>query len=458
MRDPFVLLLTLLFSVMAISRPSAGVLAFVFYGIFGPHGWTWGIARTFPHSQMLAIATLGGFLFTKDRGALPRQREVILLALLWGVFFITTGIAFEPIDAVLKLKEMSKILLMVFLSLSLLNDEKKLHLLMRVITLTLGFYGLKGGIFAFRTAGNEVIYGPEDTFLTANNAIGLALAMNLPLLVYMAKIETNVYLKQLYRVMFAFSYPAIICTFSRGAWLGMVVSTGLLVLKSKRKFLVWTAVGLFVISSPAWLSMVASQRMAERYDSLANYEKDESAESRQWNMAFCARVGSLHPIFGAGFNYYSIEAYEAFYPEFLEKYPGKVWSCHSMWLTVWGEHGIVGTVLWMGLLASCFSGLRQIRKLAARDERVRWAVPYADMLQIAFWSFMVSGTFLDVAYFEVYYQLIGAVILLKERVRERLAEPQAQQDEISAIQYDVRRPVYARMTTRGTLVGRGHGV
>ncbi|MGE4093503.1 MAG: hypothetical protein AB7G75_21980, partial [Candidatus Binatia bacterium] len=73
-------------------------------------------------------------------------------------------------------------------------------------------------------------------------------------------------------------------------------------------------------------------------------------------------------------------------------------------------------------------------------------------------SFMVSGTFLDVAYFEVYYQLIGAVILLKERVRERLAEPQAQQDEISAIQYDVRRPVYARMTTRGTLVGRGHGV
>jgi hypothetical protein len=47
-------------------------------------------------------------------------------------------------------------------------------------------------------------------------------------------------------------------------------------------------------------------------------------------------------------------------------------------------------------------------------------VPWADTLRISFVGFAVAGTFLDFAYFDVYYQLVAAVIILKELQRQQL--------------------------------------
>ena len=136
------------------------------------------------------------------------------------------------------LSHVSKILLMVVLSTIIINNKRRLDALVRVIALSLGFYGMKAGFFSIVTGGHFTVFGPERSFLEANNAIGLALAMNVPVLFYTAKLEPDRRLRLLMMTMWALSFPAVVCTFSRGAWLGLAAASTFMVAQSRHKLLV----------------------------------------------------------------------------------------------------------------------------------------------------------------------------------------------------------------------------
>jgi hypothetical protein len=85
-----------------------------------------------------------------------------------------------------------------------------------------------------------------------------------------------------------------------------------------------------------------------------------------------------------------------------------------MWMTTWAELGIPGFVIWISLMLSCLVSLHRLKVRAKTRADTAWIVPYADMIQAAFVGFMVSGTFVDNAYFEFYYFVIAATIILKE--------------------------------------------
>ncbi|MGB0909712.1 MAG: O-antigen ligase family protein, partial [Nitrospirales bacterium] len=162
---------------------------------------------------------------------------------------------------------------------------------------------------------------------------------------------------------------------------------------------------------------ILPERVQVRLDELVNYEEEGSAVSRFWNWEMCKRVGLANPLTGEGFDFYGPQVYPKYYPEFIEKYGyGTVWSCHNMWLTVWAEHGILAFLLWISLLLSCFLSLRKVHRFSRRVDGLQWMGYYASMMEVSFIVFMIVGTFLDVAYFDVYYQFIAVVILLKEHM------------------------------------------
>lgn len=402
-------------SLLALGRPVLGILLFICLSLAGPQSMTWGIARTLPLGQLAALGTIGGYVFWSETKRFPRQRELLLLLALWGIFGLSTLFAMYPDKAVERLIYVSKIFLMVCLSMSLINTDRRLHLLVRVIALSLGFYGLKSGIFVVSSGGNFMVWGPERTFLEANNAIGLALAMNVPLLFYLLKIETHPWLRRLIITMLVFSYPAVIGTFSRGAWIGLATATALIFLKIRYKAAVVVTLGI----AGLLLLPTLPERVEKRYDDLVNYQEDRSVQSRLWSMEFCSRVGLANPLVGAGFDFNSLEAYAIYFPEFLERWPGKIWACHSTWLTVFGEHGFSGIVLFGILLGSCFLSLKRIRTYASGQFEATWILPYVEMLKATLIVYMTVGTFYDAAYFDLYYQLIAIVVIIKERVRFR---------------------------------------
>ena len=166
-----------------------------------------------------------------------------------------------------------------------------------------------------------------------------------------------------------------------------------------------------------WQSFIVSNRVAARWGDLKNYEEDSSAQSRFWSWEFCKRVGLGRPL-GGGFNLYSIAAYRRFYPEFLERWPGKVWVCHSMWMEFLAEHGILGFLLGTGLIVSCLLSARRLSRQAQRQRTDRRVGDLAPMLGVAFVGFAIGGTFLDVAYHELFYQLIAMVIIAKSLWRQ----------------------------------------
>jgi len=428
MRDIALVILVLGSAAVAIRRPMYGMLLFVAFGIVNPQGFTWGFGRSFPIAMIMAMATVLGYVISPESKRFPRQREVWMLLGLWLLFVVSTVVAYIPhrgwmSDAALtQLIHVSKIFVMIFLSMSLLNSPERVQMLMKVVALSIGLLSVKGGIFAIITGGSELVWGPEGSFLYANNAIGLAMAMNVPLLYYLIQLERKPWLRKVMWIMLGLSVPAIVCTFSRGAWLGLMAAVGLILLKSKYKVVIGVGGAIMVFATIAFIPFLTTldlvpERVQSRFDDLVNYEEEGSAVSRFWNWEACKRVGFANPLTGEGFDYYGRHIYEKYFPEFIVQYGyDKVWSCHSMWLTVLAEHGILAFLLWIALLISCFLSLRKIHRFSKRIESLQWMGYYASMVEISFVVYMIVGTFLDVAYFDVFYQFIVVVILLKEHM------------------------------------------
>ena len=323
-----------------------------------------------------------------------------------------------PDHAVRRLTYISKILLMVFLTMSLMKDRSRLEMLLRVIALSIGFVGIKGALFVLATGGENMVWGPEGSFLEANNSIGLALVMNVPLLYYLSKVETRPWLRKIIIVMLWGSFPAIICTYSRGAWLGLVMVTGLLFLRIKHKFLVFSAVGLIALIGAGTLSQFLPQRLSTRYEQLENYKEESSAESRFWSWEFCKRIAFDRPLTGGGFNFPTWRLYRQYFPEFAARWGEyKTWSCHSSWFTMFCEHGFPGIIIWLSLLLSCFMSLRSLRAYGKLNPEYSWIVPFADAIQAALAAYIVVGTFIDANYFDMFYYVVAMVVIAKEIVR-----------------------------------------
>lgn len=418
MRDILLIAIVLGFASIALVRPFVGILLFTWLAFFYPQSYTWGFGRTFPFSQIVAIATIMGYLSSGETKRFPVSRESILLLCLWAIFGFSSLFAIYPDQALDKLIYVSKILLMVFLTMSLVKDKSRLDMLLTVIALSIGFVGLKGAVFVLATGGENLVLGPEGSFLEANNSIGLALAMNVPLLYYLSRTETRPWLRKVKIAMLWGSFPAIICTYSRGAWLGLVMVTGLLFLRSKHKFLIVSTVGLLALIGAGALSQLLPERLFTRYDQLENYQEEASAESRFWNWEFCKRVALAHPLTGGGFDFPNWRLYRQYYPEFAERWGEyKTWSCHSSWFTMFGEHGFPGIIIWLSLLLSCFASLRSLRAYGKLNPEYSWIVLFSDAIQAALVAYMVVGTFLDANYFDMFYYLVATVVIANEIVR-----------------------------------------
>src|SRR5690606_29718503 len=127
-----------------------------------------GFARGMPFAQIVGLTVLLGVVAGRDplRRPIPMFRETWMLAALWFVFLFTTVFSFYPDEAWPHLGKVSKILLFTFIPLLYFQDRSRLRILFMVLALSLGFYGLKGGIWVFRTGalGSSAVLGPEGTF------------------------------------------------------------------------------------------------------------------------------------------------------------------------------------------------------------------------------------------------------------------------------------------------------
>ncbi len=434
MRDYLVLAIIFASVPVALVSPYYGILVWTWLAYFNPHRYAWGMARDFPVAIVIALPTLVGTIFAaKNRNFLTR--ESLILCALWAWFatttvyvLITPAFAGHAADAQRHLAEVSKILLMTFVTILLVVSREKLRLLVLVIIASFGLRALVGAIFFIATGGQYKIWGPEGTFLADNNDFALGLNMTIPMFVYFARSEPRRWLRVIVNILLVCVVICVIGTYSRGGLIGLAVVTLALMVKSRRK-----AVSVFLVAVGVFcLLMFASLQWKERMGDFLHGDLDESAESRLtvwqagWNLA------RAYPLTGGGFDVYTDPSVIVRYLP-SDRQDTVLHGPHSIYFQILGEQGFVGLALFLLLLAACYVRLRKLRRAAARFQNLSWISPYANMFEISILAFMFNGATLGRAYFDYFFEIVACVVVADLLYRRAFSEVWSQKQSASGV-------------------------
>ncbi len=416
MRD--LLLTAFIFTIapIALYRPWIGVLAYFWLSLMNPHKLSWGFALTMPFAQIIALATLGGLLFTKERKKIPWTPELALMFILGIYFTISTLAAWDPNHAWIRWTEIMKIYLMTFIMTMLIYNKERIRYLLLVAALGIGFYGFKGSLFTLLGGGAGTVRGPPTSFIGSNNEIGLALLMVVPILVFLAREEPHKWLKRLLWGIAGMSALSIIFTYSRGAMLGLAIMLLLLFLKSRAKTL-----ALLVFIPIVWIGYQwAPESIFKRVSKIETYQEDCSSLQRlqAWKAAW--NIAKDNPLTGGGFELeYSPDEQRWLShtdPILLPECKNESRAFHSLYFQVIGHHGFVAAFLYFLMLLLVLIRLYRLRKLANKQAELQWIGNYADGIFLAMIGFMISGAFINVAYFDLMYLYLALAAVLQREV------------------------------------------
>jgi probable O-glycosylation ligase (exosortase A-associated) len=419
MRDIALTLIFFGFLTFVFSRPYVGVYIWIWLGLMNPHRLTYGFAFDFPYSQIAAIVTLVALFSSNESKRIPWTKETVLMLVftLWMLF--TTFFSFYPVLAWEQWDKVWKIMVMIFTALILINTRQKLYWMVWVIVLSLGLYGVKGGVFTILTGGAYSVKGPLGSFIYGNNEMGLALIMTIPLMRYLQLQAKNIWVHQGLIVSMLLTGIAAIGTQSRGALLGMIVMGTFLGMKSRNKGFVLLSI-LVVVGAVA---TIMPQQWHDRMKTIETYEQDASAEGRinAWWTAY--HIAKSH-VTGGGFETFQREAFGIYAPD-----PDDVHDVHSIYFEVLGEHGWIGFTMFMLLAWFTWTTGNRIRRQARGSMETKWAADLASMVQVSMIGYAAAGSFLGLAYFDLYYTLIAAMVICSVLLKEQILNAQAAVDE-----------------------------
>lgn len=412
LRDVFLFLLTFCSLPFIIKRPYLGVLLAAWFGYMNPHRFTWGPAFYFKFVSVIAIVTIVGFFMSNDRAKLHDNSLVILLAvfLLWTTF--TTVIALNPEGAQYEWKRFFNIQILNFLAIYLCYSRDKLILLIKVITLSLAFFSLKGGIFTLATGGEFRVQGPYGSFIGGNTEIGFVSVIILPLLFFLYTQEKNKKLKFAYLISLPLSVIGILGTHSRGAFLAFLVLCFFFWLKSTKK--IFTLIILLSFLPLAFAVM--PHKYFQRMETIETYDQDGSAMGRINAWWFAFNLAKDNPL-GGGFQVFTKPLFWKYAPE-----PENHHDAHSIYFEVLAEQGYPGLCIFLTIFFLAFRRCSQMIKKTRRDPSLKWAFDLSRMLQASFVAYAVGGAFLGLAFFDLPYHLVAMTILLKHCLEEEMIE------------------------------------
>ncbi|HEX2829537.1 MAG TPA: putative O-glycosylation ligase, exosortase A system-associated [Burkholderiales bacterium] len=416
MRDLAITSFLIIGALAALGRPWRGVILWAIVSLMNPHRLTWGFAYDWPWAQWIVATTMIGLLFHWKEAQAKWYAPVILLVVFTVWQSITYPFSFNPELSYEMWTRVLKINFMLLVTIALLHTRKHVHALVWVIVISLGLYGVKGGLFTLATGGHYRVYGPTQTFIEGNNEVALALTMVIPLMYYLSSVATKKYVKWGLRVSMLLCVVSVLGSHSRGALVAIAAMSVLLVWKSEKKL----GVGALVVLGAALILPLMPEQWWERMETIQDYDTDASAQGRINSWWLTVNVAKAH-FFGGGYAMYTRDVFAQFAPNPLD-----IHVAHSIYFSTLGEHGVVGLVLFLAFWAATW----RAAGWAQRDARVRtgpefaWARMLFAMVKVSLIGYLVGGAFLSLAYFDLPYYLMAIVVVTRYSIEKaRQQEP-----------------------------------
>jgi probable O-glycosylation ligase (exosortase A-associated) len=397
--------------------PHLGIYFWAWVSYMNPHRLGYSFIASWPVAEIVGLATMVAWLFSKEPKKLPMHFLIgmIIAYMVW--ISVTTVTSMDPALSYDKWDVTVKILLFTLVTCGLITTKNRLIGLVWVITISIGFYGVKGGLFTIVSGGGNHVWGPVHTFIADNNALALALVMTVPLMRFLQLQSKVFWIRWALGGSIALTIFAIFGTQSRGALLAIIAMLVILVLKSRRKAFVLMA----SVMAMAVALLFMPQSWTDRMMTIQSYQEDGSAQGRLQMWEYAINVANHRPIVGGGFNVFINPIAQRQYLQ-AGITPR---AAHSIFFETLGDHGYVGLGIFLLTLVASFYYAGRLVRLTRRDPSLTWARDLASMMQVSLVGYAVAGTFQNLATFDLYWHLVAIIAITDMLVARALARQTA---------------------------------
>jgi len=360
----------------------------------------------------VGIVTLTVYFATQlavEGNLTARPREVNMVLLIGVAGLLSIPLAIEPVEAWNTFVDfLIKTILIFIVLVNVVRTERRMKLMIYlalVVSIYLSFHVItdyQSGIFKIGAAetNTQRVAGAIGGLFENSNDLALHLVTMVPL-AFMLGIENK---NPLRRIVFwgisLLMIAAVIITFSRGGFIGLIVMALVLVRKLGRrnKSLALGALVLGVVFFLAVAPGAYAGRLATIFDSASDLTGSSSQRTEVLKRSIWVTL--RYPLFGVGLgNFHHKSAQEL--------------GTHNAYTQVSSEMGIAAMVFYIIFLVHPLRKLRMIeREMFERNENSRFYY-FAIGIQASLVGYMVASFFAAVAYQWYIYYLVAYAICMR---------------------------------------------
>ncbi|MFN3960127.1 MAG: putative O-glycosylation ligase, exosortase A system-associated [Parvularculaceae bacterium] len=432
MRDALLLMVIAAGLLAALRYPFTGILVWAWFSLMTPHQMAFGVYGL-QLNLIIAAATILALVFNGEAFRFRFDAITGWLIAVMAWLFVSQAASLDPQNSAEYVDRFTKTLLFVILCVQTATSRLRLHALIWVFVLTMGYFAAKGAVFTILTLGEFRVQGVPNTILEDNNHMGIAIATTLPMILYLRSVAAKPWVKTGLGVLFALAIFAVIGTQSRGAFISLVVFGGFFWWKSRSKIAIAAAAMLLALPAIAFMP----SKWTERMSTITEAGQDDSFMGRVDAWVINTKFALQRPLTGAGLrNPYQQKLAEKVDPVRAPRAK----AAHSIYFEMLGGAGFVGLFLYLMLLATAyFKGNRLYRDGAGVEPRP-WKARLGYYAQMSLVVFGVGGASTSLEMWDGYLVII-ACIAAAARLPQTAAE--ASPAERTA-------PQGWRMTARGS--------
>ncbi|MCW2240910.1 putative O-glycosylation ligase, exosortase A system-associated [Azospirillum canadense] len=399
----------------AFAHAYIGSLLWTWTALLTPSTYLYSFMGGVPLNKLAAGITVLALLLNRQ-GAVIRLGStaymLIGLVLLGGVSMMSGGVVpdagWEIYDRLVK-----TVLLFLVLT-ALINTRLRLHMLLLIIALSIGYNGLNEGLKVIVSGG---AYKPEVPLLGDNNHFAGAILMVIPVIGYLYRYSEEKCVKLALFGTLLLCTVSVIGTYSRGGFIGLLVITFSYIMTTRRKIANLVALaalaGLLLLITPdSWF---------ERMNTIQDAGEDSSFMGRVVAWKISTLIALDHPLAGGGFRAVQTGYFWHMYSQkfhLLDFIPtpeplSRAMAAHSIFFEVLGDLGFTGLFLFVGVIVTVVRSLSRVRGLTRGQPELAWAFHLAGALRLSVLVYTVTGAALSLAYFEFFYVLCAAAASLR---------------------------------------------
>ena len=401
-----------------------GVLLWVWSALLSPNELMYGFMSSVPFDRIVAVSTIFLTFIRGDKKDPYLDITSLLLVIFALIATISWLYSIDPIPLVTDLytKLLKEIVLAFFITL-ILTTRAHIDRLIFVIVIALAFVAVREGLIFILTIGQHPNVGIQS--IGDNNSVATAILMIIPLLYYLARYSALRIVRIGMLSLLGLSVVAVIATYSRGGFVGLVVLGGFMVKNTRHRF----ATLLVAVSAGVLLYLLAPETWFSRVVTIASADNDSSFMGRVVAWKISLLIALDHPLFGGGMHAVQNPIVWSYYRPYLDRVdfvntPPADFSphaAHSIYFEVLGDLGFIGLTLFLAILGIALWNTRQLNRMCRGHASLNWAADLARMLQISLVIFLTTGAALSMSYFELLYILVALLSRCCRTVRLTLA-------------------------------------